>query len=121
MSSDLVELHGMPITFMPQAGRQADGPAVGPAAGEQAWRVVTNRRHEVIRLNDLDKHLIPLLDGKHSREQIIDKLTAAAASGLINVQKDGISLQDPKDIKAAIGSILEQALNNVGGQALLIA
>jgi methyltransferase-like protein/cyclopropane fatty-acyl-phospholipid synthase-like methyltransferase len=120
MSSDLVELHGMPITYCRKPG---DMPTALPWARMQATKqtVVTNRRHEVIRTNDLDKQLLPLLDGKHSREQIIEKLTEAASTGLINVQKDGLSLQDPKDIKAAIGSILEQALNNVGGQGLLIA
>ena len=120
MSSDLVELHGTPIAFCKKPG---DHPTALPWARIQAAKqtVVTNRRHEVIRTNDLDKQLLPLLDGVNTRPQIIEKLTECAAAGLINVQKDGISLQDPKDIKVAITSILDQAITNVGAQGLLVA
>jgi methyltransferase-like protein/SAM-dependent methyltransferase len=120
MSSDLVELHGAAISFVKKAG---DTPTALPWARLQAAKqsVVTNRRHEVIRTNDLDKQLLPLLDGTNTRPQIIDKLTDAAAAGMLNVQKDGITLQDPKDVKAAITSILDQALMNVGAQGLLVA
>ncbi|MFO0938119.1 MAG: class I SAM-dependent methyltransferase [Gemmataceae bacterium] len=120
MSSDLVELHGMAINFCKKPG---ENPTALPWARIQATKqaVVTNRRHEVIRTNDLDKQLLPLLDGKHTRPQIIEKLTEVAKGGLINVQKDGITLQDPKDIKTAITSVLDQALLNVGAQGLLIA
>jgi methyltransferase-like protein/cyclopropane fatty-acyl-phospholipid synthase-like methyltransferase len=120
MSSDLVELHGMPITFARTPG---DLPTALPWARIQATRsgIVTNRRHEVIRLNDLDKQLIPLLDGTNDRAAIVDKLTQVALSGSLNVQKDNITLYDPKEIKEALNSVINQALQNVANQALLIA
>lgn len=118
MSSDLVELHGMPITFNRKPGEK---PEALPWARLQAQRmgVVTNRRHEVIRLNDLDKHLIPTLDGKHDKAAIVEKLASVALSGQLNVQRDNITLYDPAEIKKALDSVIDQALQNVANQALM--
>jgi methyltransferase-like protein len=125
MSSDLVELHGMPLTFLRKPGDKPTAlmwsrmQASQATPGKQA--IVTNRRHEVIRLNDLDRHLIPLLDGSNDRAGIAEKLTAVAQRGEMNVQKDGAVLTDPKDVKLAITSILDQALQNVANQGLLLS
>ena len=118
MSSDLVELHGMPITFNKKPG---DKPTALPWARLQAQKmgVVTNRRHEVIRLNDLDKHLIPALDGTNDKAAIVEKLAGVALAGQLNVQKDNITLYDPAEIKTALNSVIDQALQNVANQALL--
>lgn len=119
MGSDLVELHGMPINFTRVPGEK---PAVLPLARIQADRgpTVTNRRHEVVRLNDLDKHLVPLLDGTNDRAAIVDKLTAVAQTGALNVQKDGLTIYDPKEIKQALSSVIDQALSNVARMAILV-
>ena len=47
-------------------------------------------------------------------------MPAAKAAGSLNVQKDNITLYDPKDIKEALNSVIEQALQNVANQALLV-
>jgi methyltransferase-like protein/SAM-dependent methyltransferase len=119
MSSDLVELHGMPIQFNK---KPSETPAALPWARLQATKqtVVTNRRHEVIRTNDLDKQLIPLMDGKTAKPEIVEKLADVASRGLINVQKDGMTLHDPKDVKEAIKSIIDQAIQNVANQGLVV-
>ena len=119
MGSDLVELHGMPVTIVRQPG---DRPVATPLARVQAARgaMVTNRRHEVVRLNDLDRQLVPLLDGTNDRGAIADKLTVVAQSGGLSIQKDNQKLEDPAQIRAALGSVLEQALGNVAKMALLV-
>jgi methyltransferase-like protein/SAM-dependent methyltransferase len=120
MGSDLIELHGMPINFTKQPG---DKPTAAPLARLQASRapMVTNRRHEVVRLNDLDRHLVPLLDGKHDKHAIVEKLTEVAKTGALNIQKDGVTIYDAKDIKGALDSIIDQAIANVARMALLVA
>lgn len=119
MGSDLVELHGMPVTFV---RTPAEKPVAMPLARTQAVRgpMVTNRRHEVVRLNDLDRQLVPLLDGAHDRAMITDKLTVVAQAGALTIQKDGQPLTDAEQIKAALGSVLDQALANVAKMALLV-
>jgi methyltransferase-like protein/cyclopropane fatty-acyl-phospholipid synthase-like methyltransferase len=118
MQSDLVEFHGMPITVTRKPG---DKPQALHWARVQAAKmgVVTNRRHEVIRLNDLDKHLIPNLDGNHDKTALVEKLATVAQSGAMNVQKDNITLFDPEEIRKALNSVIDQALQNVADRALL--
>jgi methyltransferase-like protein/cyclopropane fatty-acyl-phospholipid synthase-like methyltransferase len=119
MGSDLVELHGMPIAFARQAGPK---PVALPLARLQAQRgsMATNRRHEVVRLNDLDRHLVPLLDGTNDRDALVEKLTQVAQAGSLNVQKDGLTLSDPKDVRTALKSVIDPALANVARLALLV-
>lgn len=118
MSSDLIELHGMPLPISRTVG---DKPAALKWARQQAARgvSVTNRRHEVLRLNDLDRHLIPLLDGQKTKDEIVEALAKVSLSGQLNVQKDNITLSDPKDVHAALTSVIDQALQKVADQALL--
>ncbi len=120
MSSDLIELHGMPIVVQKKPGEK---PLALKWARMQAGRAasVTNRRHEVLRLNDLDRHLIPLLNGENTKDKIIDGLAAVSASGQLNVQKDNITLSDPNEIRAALSSVIDQAIQKVADQALLTA
>ena len=119
MGSDLVELNGMPINFIRTPG---DKPAVSKLTCLLAERgqPVPNRRHEVVRLNDLDKQLIPLLDGENDKATIVQKLTEVAQTGALNIQKDGNTLSDPAEIKGAIEAIIDQALQNVAQRALIV-
>ncbi|MEO2089094.1 MAG: class I SAM-dependent methyltransferase [Gemmataceae bacterium] len=119
LSSDLIELHGMPITF---ARTISERPVALPIARIMAAStgVIPNRRHEVVRLSELDKHLIPLLDGTNDRAALVEKLTQVAVSGVVTVRKEEGVLTDPAAIKEALGSILDQVLGNVARMAVLV-
>ena len=119
MGSDLVELHGMPITF---ATQPSDKPVATQLARALSARspMVPNRRHEVVRLSDLDRQLVPLLDGNHDRDQLADKLAEIAQSGLLNIQKDGQQLTEAGEIREVIGTVLDQALTNIGKMGILV-
>ncbi len=120
MGSDLIELHGMPIQFLRNPGEK---PMASGHARITAGRsgIVSNRRHEVVKLNDLDKHLIPLLDGTNDRAALVEKLTKVAQTGALNVQRDGLTLYDAKEISHALTSIMDHALTNVGRIGVLVA
>jgi hypothetical protein len=120
MQSDLVELHGAPVVFERKPG---DKPVAIPLARFQASRgaVASNRRHEVVRLNELDRHLVPLLDGDHDRAALVTKLTEVAKSGRMNVQRDNVPLRDEAEIRQALDSVIEQALANVARLGILQA
>lgn len=119
MGSDLIELHGMPIPVTRTPGER---PVVLGHARVTAARsgFVANRRHEVVRLNDLDKHLIPLLDGTNDRAALVEKLVAVSRTGSLNVQRDGIPLHDPAEVASALASIIDPALANVGRMGIIV-
>jgi methyltransferase-like protein/ubiquinone/menaquinone biosynthesis C-methylase UbiE len=117
LSSDLIELHGMPLAF---ARAASDKPVATPLARLLAPKgVIPNRRHEVVRLNELDRHLIPLLDGTHDAAALTEKLAVIAQTGAINVNKEGQPLTDPAAVREALGSIMRQAMDNVARMAVL--
>ncbi len=120
MGSDLIELHGMPVTLFRTPG---DKPTATGHARVTAARsgTVANRRHEIVKLNDLDKQLIPLLDGTNDRAALVEKLTAVAQTGTLNVQRDGLTLYAPDEIKAALASVMDHALANVARMGVLVA
>ncbi|MBX9627918.1 MAG: class I SAM-dependent methyltransferase [Gemmataceae bacterium] len=121
ISSDLVELHAAPVAFTRTAGERPTALASARARVTAGGTSVANRRHELVRLTDLDLRLVPLLDGTRARPELIEALTAKAQAGELRVQRDGQPLTAPEDIRAALGAILDQALSNLGNQALLVA
>jgi methyltransferase-like protein/SAM-dependent methyltransferase len=119
ISSDLLELHAVPMTVSRTAGER---PAALPSARLRTAAgapTVANRRHEVARLTDLDQRLVPLLDGTRDRPELVDRLTERALAGELTVQRDGERLADPAEIKAALTSVIDHALNNLAAQAIL--
>jgi methyltransferase-like protein/SAM-dependent methyltransferase len=119
MSSDLIELHGMPITFARTAGPR---PVALPHArlSAAAHGVAANRRHEVIRLNEFDRRLLPLLDGTRDRPTLVNELTELALSGALTVRRENTPITDRDGIHAALTSIIDEALAKVAGMAVLV-
>jgi methyltransferase-like protein len=80
---------------------------------------VATRRHEFFRTNDLDRRLIPMLDGTMDRDQILDRLVQLAVVGELHVNKDGQRLTDPVAIRNATGPAVDGALERYAGACLL--
>ncbi len=118
MGSDLVELYGMPIAFARSAGEY---PVALPLARIHAAKtgIIANRRHEVVRLNELDRHLIPLLDGSNDRPALVAKLTEVAKAGRITVRQHDVALSDPAEVRSALETILDAALGQVARMGIL--
>jgi methyltransferase-like protein len=109
LSTDLLDLHAMPIP----AGRVGDRPLalasvrVGLALGE---RTAATARHDLFRANELDAKLLPLLDGTRDRAALLDALTDLTLHGELTVQADGRPLADAAAIREALGPVLEKTL-----------
>jgi len=119
MGSDLVEFHTYQQSFTKTVSEM---PITTKIARMQApnSQMVTNRRHEVVRLNDLDRQLLPLCDGEHTRDMMVEKLLKVTLDGALNVQQDNQSLTDPEKIRTALKGVLEPSLAGLGRHALLI-
>ncbi|MCI0705359.1 MAG: class I SAM-dependent methyltransferase [Planctomycetia bacterium] len=119
LGSDLVELHGAPISACrtPSEKPVAFGPARVRA---ELGRPISTRRHELARLSDLERHLLPLLDGTRDRAALTEVLTGEVTAGRLRLDRDGKPVTDPTDVKATLAAILDQALANIAKQALLV-
>ena len=96
-------------------------PCVTPLARAQARRgnLVVNRRHEMVRLADLSRALLLLLDGQHDRASLLNWLAGAIARGEFRVHREDQPLTDVDD--ATLAEILDGTLRALAERALLMA
>src|SRR5262249_10189043 len=116
-----VDVHAAPATFAARAG---DLPAAGPLVRARARRgeVVTSRRHESVRLDTFERHLIELLDGSRSQSSLVELLAAAAAQGrLVIMDQQQRQVQDYAAAVQVFQIALPQTLAKLARQALLVA
>lgn len=94
-------------------------PQATAVARWQATRTdgVTNRRHEHLKLNDLNRCLLARLDGRHDRKALIEALREAIAAGKFEVSRDGQPLASIDE--NTLGRITDHALNELAENALL--
>ena len=119
MSSDLIELHGMPITFARTAGERPVALAHARLTAASTG-LAANRRHEIIRLTELDRHLVPMLDGTNDRPALVNKLTDVAVGGALTIRKQDTPVTDREGVHAALASIIDEALIKVAGMGVLV-
>ncbi len=105
--------------------------AVTPPARPVAWplararaadgRDVTSRTHLVIQLDDLERELLPLLDGTRDKDELVAALDGrAATSELVLAGDDGALVLDPAERGRLLGEVVDEALARFGRTALLV-
>jgi len=120
LAMGLIEAQVLPDRFTstvsqcPQASRLARWQA-------QTMSSVTNGRHEVILLTEVNQRLLKYLDGQHDRRALLEMLSQAVDRGEISILVNGI----PASGGEAVSEILEQTLDNslatLAANAVLVA
>ena len=118
LSSDLLELHSAPIPSV-LAGERPKAFAVARARVRCGERGIVTRRHNLYRTTELDRHLIPLLDGTRDRCELLNWLVDIALSGGLTVHREGQRLTDEAALRPGLAEALESALANLGKIGLL--
>ncbi|WP_439629466.1 methyltransferase regulatory domain-containing protein [Gemmata sp.] len=120
LSSNLIELTTVPVA---KVGVTEKPLALATARARLGadQNGVASRRHEFMRTNDLDKRLIPLLDGTRDRDAVLDKLVQLGVVGELQIHRDNQRLTDPVAIRAALSGALDQALERYATACLLKA
>ena len=77
---------------------------------------VTNQKCEAVRLTDLVRHVVTLLDGVHSRDDVAESVAHEIKSGRLAFDWT-VRLQDQLDVERLTGDVLER----VRDHALLVA
>jgi methyltransferase-like protein len=116
----VLELHAAPAPF---AAKPSDKPIGSPLARWQASRasLVTNRKHEVVRMGQFERNLLQLLDGSRDTEQLAESLTKSASEGRFPVYENEQPVTGNEAIGRAIRAALPEALENLARNAFLIA
>ena len=99
----------------------SDRPLACPLARWQAQRGprVTNRRHEPTDLNEFSRYLLPLLDGEHDRDALLQALEQLAANGVLVIEQHGKRVA-PAEARKLLAEALDHALPLLARSALLL-
>jgi hypothetical protein len=62
-----------------------------------------------------------LLDGTRGRAELADAVADGVAGGRLHLHRDGHPVTGPAEVRAAVGAVLDQALENLARQGLLLA
>ena len=100
----------------------SDTPDVGPLArhfaAKEGW--VPTARHTVLRLDEFGRRVVPLLDGKRTRDAVLDELVNQFRTGRLTMHQDGGRIRDEAKgrelMTAGVNVVLEQ-LRHGGGLA----
>ena len=132
--SDFVESSALPTSFFMEAyaagmvdfslsprclsSHITDRPTVSPLVRLQAEEgsTVTNQKCEAVRLTDLVRHVVTLLDGVHSRDDVAESVAHEIKSGRLAFDWT-VRLQDQLDVERLTGDVL----GRVRDHALLVA
>ena len=118
-SVGLIELHTHPFHFVSEVGERPTASSLARVQA-QTSEMVTNLRHESVRLeDDLVRRLLLLLDGTRDRAALLNELRRMIASGeaSIEVEEKDDSSQKPNGLSDG----LERSLDNLARLALLVA
>ncbi len=119
-AANAVELHSIPSSFVTAVSEKPRTSALVRLQASQGARV-TNLRHESLRVNDVERRMLALLDGARGRREVIDQLAAAVLSGELSLKRGDQPIADPADRLEQLGQFYDQLLPQFGKKALLVA
>ena len=95
-------------------------PQATPLARHQAETKnnVTNLRHEIVKLDDLSRHVVRRLDGQHDMPAIVGSVEEAISSGKMTVRKEGQVVE--KLDAALLSTVVDSTLSRISQMALLV-
>jgi methyltransferase-like protein len=119
-AANVVELHNMPSSFVTPVSNKPRTSALIRRQASEGTRV-TNLRHESLRVNDVERRMLALLDGARERREVIEQLAAAVHSGELTLKRGDQPITDPADRLEQLGRFYDQLLPQFGKKALLVA
>jgi methyltransferase-like protein/SAM-dependent methyltransferase len=118
-TADVVELHVHEPRAVAEPGER---PVASAWARRQAAEgdTVTNRRHEVLPLDELTRYLLTLLDGTRDRPALLEALLGHVAGRGLVVQQHGRPVTESGQLREVLAEALEVKLRGLGRSALLV-
>jgi methyltransferase-like protein/trans-aconitate methyltransferase len=115
-----LELRSRPDHF---TSRISTHPTASPLAREQA-RIsprVTNRRHEMVSLDEISQNLLRYLDGQRDREGLLSVLHEAVDRGQLAILVNGVPIREHASATNILTQVLDRSLALLAADSLLVA
>ncbi len=116
----LVNMHTFDPPIATEPGERPRADALARRNAAKAALVISLRNHIAV-LEEIDRLVLPLLDGSRDQAAVVDELAGAVAAGKLNLKSDGKPITEPAAVREALVSIVKSSLQRIADQALLIA
>lgn len=90
------------------------------AENDKTTKCVTNAMQGMVNTDMFVNMCIALLDGEHTKEDIIESITQDVLSGKVSLSRENRKLTDEAEIRKDIAEKLDLTLKNCAGQAILV-
>ena len=118
-ATSVVDLHAAPAEFVTKVSGR---PVAPPLARRQAERgsAVTNRLHQTVELDDLQRQVLRTLDGEHDADGIVHDLAERVGRAELVLHRSGGPVADG-DVREVLEGQVPAVLESLARRALLIA
>jgi methyltransferase-like protein len=117
--SQLAALHVHPPQFVLHLSERPSASALARLQAVSTNRV-TNQRHRLVQLDELDRVVLRHLDGNRDQAALLDALVGLALDRQLAVQQDGQVLDDPGQLREALAAELPESLQRLARAAQLV-
>ncbi|WP_448680384.1 methyltransferase regulatory domain-containing protein [Pseudomonas nicosulfuronedens] len=113
---EILVVRGMGRFSLQPVGRargNTEKPKVDPraVAYAESGRDTFTPWHESVMLDTVVTFLLPLLDGRHSRRQLLEALALEAREGRLGFVRNGVAVTDKDELAGEIGRHLQRTLD----------
>ncbi|MEW4452521.1 class I SAM-dependent methyltransferase [Bremerella sp. JC817] len=116
--SGIIELQYNPSRFTVEVPEYPKTSGVARMQAANTTRL-TNGRHETVQVDDLARHMVPLIDGTRDHAQLGEELKRLVDEGKLVIQTKGDKTANlPRDI--VVKKAIEEVLQRLGKAAMLV-
>ncbi|GAB5442172.1 MAG: lysine methyltransferase [Fuerstiella sp.] len=117
-TKDLVQLRAVPPRFtLNVSERPFVNDLIRFQAEDDAW--ATSLQHEVVSLNDLDRHLLRCLDGHSGMPELVARFAELVRSEKLVIEHHGQDAGDIAENETLLQTLVSHGLNRLARHALL--
>ncbi len=120
IATGLLQITSAPDSFVTTV---SDHPEAAPLARAESLvsEKVTNRRHELVQLDNASKNLLRHLDGRHDCQALLTELVEAVNRGDMSILVGGIPATSGEAVSDVLATTLGESLAKLAANALLVA
>jgi methyltransferase-like protein/SAM-dependent methyltransferase len=121
MAAGVIEWRLTPVLFTTAIGERPETTALARLQSTQGYKA-TNLRGEMVTLDEIHRQALRLLDGRRTRDEVIEGLLAPVRAGELVLQRDSDKqrVTDEAEMRRLLGPALDKVLANLARRALLL-
>jgi methyltransferase-like protein/cyclopropane fatty-acyl-phospholipid synthase-like methyltransferase len=120
LAAAIVEVRIGPSREVAVVSERPQTSAVARAQAELG-NTIANLRHEPIVLDEFNRNVVRLLDGRHDKAALIGDLAKLVDEKGMTIRRGDVPVTEPADVRAILEQVVPQSLEHLRKSAMLVA